>query len=508
MSFANTHRQYQQGYTARLQWKPASTTTRSFTPDKKSKQLSETIIANLNAIANKPRESLTDYDFVKTLTVQRGKRGDGIVLLYNDGNTYVRGSGLQNYIKSFIFNLDPEGAKEAIATQYNKMIIDNDDIIDFLTTTPISGLFMQTLYEGTHIIVYNHRGAWKFSTRRCLNADVSFWRDKEDSHGTIARRLLSDEYLNEMSAKFGDPEHNKFVYHYNLVSSRHRYILDYSDTLGGKEYNVLRPVMVTERGSFQVNLGLTEQFTKDPSYMMGGNSDTQPVDRREIEIKSDFNFEDFIRSQINDLNCDYMNRGYIIEAYDMDGNLTIMNLQSDVYRYIYDIYSESANAVEARFLVNWKVFTEQLPRLNGLPDINDTNQLLVEAKLKLLSIVLYLLYKDTHIVNVKTARPIDRGILFKLIQDYKPFADAISSLHHEFITQKRYDRTFIITADFIEAIYLKRLPDESICYLSNYVNEILVNTNFMNNEILATFEADMMKQLAVERGITIVTTQF
>lgn len=35
--------------------------------------------------------------------------------------------------------------------------------------------------------------------------------------------------------------------------------------------------------------------------------------------------------------------------------------------------------------------------------------------------------------------------------------------------------------------------------MSNYINEIIVSTNFMNNEILLTIEANMIKQFAIKK---------
>jgi len=163
------------------------------------------------------------------------KENDDLCLLYynniiiNNQNNFF--TDLENSCKSLIIN---KNNLQILATQYNKIIY-NNDAIAFLQNKNWNNVVVYKCFEGTLILVFYHNDKWYVTTRRCLDAKDSGW---------IKKNSYYDLFIDAMSNKFSFDDLNKdYCYHFILVHHKNKNIVSYCDL--GKEYKELYHILTT-----------------------------------------------------------------------------------------------------------------------------------------------------------------------------------------------------------------------------------------------------------------------
>lgn len=260
----------------------------------------ESLLTNLpNTIHVKQQDSLALL-FTSTQPVGVGHTGP------NNGQYE-----LEDSCKSVIID---KTNNKIIGTQYNNIIY-NDDAINFLREKSWSDVVVSNCHEGTLMLVYYHDDKWHVSTRRCLDANQSYWV-KNRSYGELfddARRFNYDDLDKEL------------CYHFILVHHLNKNIV----ALGPNEKKLYH-VMTTRKYTLEE----INYVIKDADYDVGVN----------------FNSLDHLLYVLNNISVTneaqqlVMTEGYIVKYYNkLDNSFTVLKIQSGIYQKLALIKPNNSN---------------------------------------------------------------------------------------------------------------------------------------------------------------------
>ena len=399
----------------------------------------------------------------------------GLALIYSNDNTYVPSSS-KNYYKSIIFDIAIQSKSTEkssfhfvpIATQYNKMITNINDIHNFIRENYqiMKCMFYQPIYEGTHIIMFYHKESWRFSTRRALDARQSYWINLSSSYYSLVQRCLDIQFPNYDFNK-------EYVYHFNLIDYTNKHIIDYT-SIFGSYYSILKPLMITEKASLKVLMNETAAFNE---IIVPTSKEAQPIKKRqEINESLDKTLE-FISNLVNEINdMPFLStKGFVIEFYDKNDNLTLMNVQNHIYQEISQHIENLPIPVNINFIINWE-------RLKGHSMNNFTNipdkQKEIKKNIELLSNLLINLYFITRRKKVP-------HIYDRLTDVYKKI---LYTIHGKYLEEHTKDKQFSISRDIIKEI-LKNSNYSTVQMLMNGYDHIMLITGRFEGRI--TLEEQM-----------------
>lgn len=179
---------------------------------------------------------------------------DLAIVYYNNFETSLSCTDLtlENTTKSMI--LDKETLKPVV-TQFNKILY-NNHAYKFLQDKDWKQVVINPCYEGTTIIIFNHKGKWYVSTRRCLDSKDSKW---------IKNKSYYDMVHEAMEDKFTFDELNpSYCYHFVLVHHKNKNIVMYDDN--SAEYKNLIHIMTTEKYSLEeVDVQINDKVPRSES---------------------------------------------------------------------------------------------------------------------------------------------------------------------------------------------------------------------------------------------------
>lgn len=86
---------------------------------------------------------------------------------------------------------------QILCTQYNNVIY-NENALNCINSIPINKLKVYESYDGTTLLVFNHKDKWYVTTSRCLDADMSRWHNTRSHKELFIDTIGSEEKLNEL----------------------------------------------------------------------------------------------------------------------------------------------------------------------------------------------------------------------------------------------------------------------------------------------------------------------
>lgn len=248
------------------------------------------------------------------------KEDDDLIIIYSPVNNRTENQ-VDNDTKSLIID---KHTLKPIVTQYNKLLY-NDEATKFLVSNKWENVTIKYCYEGTMISVFHAYDKWYVSTRKCLDAKTSYW---------INGMSYYDLFVESIEGRFTLDDLNKdYCYHFILLHNKNKNIVDYT-TILGKFYKTVALAMVTEKYTLK-------RVEHDLHNVI-------------LPQKLTYNNLDEAISYLKSIsNCDVVNQkitteGFIIEYYEND-KLTLLKLQTDIYKYIAS-YKPNVSNIDAMFL--------------------------------------------------------------------------------------------------------------------------------------------------------------
>lgn len=190
----------------------------------------------------------------------------------------------------------------------------NQKGIDYIMRNSDSDFEIFQCYEGTLLSVFNHNNEWFISTRRCLDARKSIWKN-DISHFDLFSQVLGKSGLTfETLCNKLKPE---LTYHFILLHHLNKNIVDYTDEFGD-EYMKLVVPFVRNKSTQQV-VGQDEYNDLLDENIVGPKTST-------LEWLDGYNKE-------TKWNNPPKSEGLIIRTYNKMGREILIKLQTGEYQF-------------------------------------------------------------------------------------------------------------------------------------------------------------------------------
>lgn len=398
-----------------------------------------------------------------------------LMLYYTNDYEWIKDDPTNRY-KCIITEADTD---KIIGTQFNKMIT-NDSVEEFLNTNPHKTLRYKTSYEGTAVMVYNHKDEWIVSTRRCIAGSTSYWNPDKS---------YQDMFEECMKGKFTYEDLNKdYCYHFNIIHYMNRNNIDYTYKFG-LEYKELELCMTTKKYTQEfvdekLNGVITNEY-HDFETLEDIKTKVTELD----EINKETNMEEFKK------NCGSFIKesGIVIEHVSNDGVFTVMKYFTKLYNYAYHHTPNIYNMEHPKFDICNKIYLNSEDKeLNELKDylykdknlymgmmsIIDNNYKIIADTVKALYFVVIKMKKNftSNEENKDRTKPTKYDILPK---SYKLL---VFKLHGIYLEEVKKNPKYRITEEFILS-YLKKMEFmEFKQLLEDYEGLIQLMKNFNRND--------------------------
>lgn len=203
---------------------------------------------------------------------------------------------------------------QIIGTQYNNIIY-NENAIEYLLNKNWSNVKVSKCHEGTMMLVYYHNDKWNVTTRRCLDANTSYWiRNK--SYGQLFEEARRFNY---------DDLDKSLCYHFVLVHYLNKNIVSV-----GPEEKKLYHVLTTRKYTLE-----------EVDYK---------IECADYEDNITFNSLDHLLYTLNNISVSDENKqvitmeGYIIRYYnEVTGRFTVLKIQTGIYKRLMLIKPNNSN---------------------------------------------------------------------------------------------------------------------------------------------------------------------
>lgn len=329
-------------------------------------------------------------------------KDDELMLIYtNYQEDNEKNFTLKNECRSLI--LDTKNKK--IVSYTCNTPITNFEAMDCLIENTNFPIELYRCYEGTMLSLFYHNSKWYLSTRRCLNAYESKWKDK--THGDMFDEVLGDK-KNELLNRLDKDK----SYYFILVHHENSNIVDYSYEFG-KKYKKL--VLAFTR----------DNETQEETIFEGNLEDIDNVVYpNKVESLSDFK-----ERNNNDTNFGYCyDEGIIIKLKLNNGINKILKLQTYNYQFNKAIGSERniykgflilyQNGNLKRLLENNNYLSKFRKIVNpiNISESYDTIGI-VDSLFKVITSEIYELFK--MLWNIKTGKRQDENLYLVLPKEYK-----------------------------------------------------------------------------------------
>jgi hypothetical protein len=249
------------------------------------------------------------------------KENDTMAIIFND-EYKLRGdetaTELERNTRSVIIDIK---TMKIICSQTDRILY-NDEAVEYIQTVPWENVEVQTCYEGTTLTVFHHNDSWHVSTRRCLDANESFW-NKSKSHGAMFIEAIKDKF------GFSDLDKN-CTYTFVLVHYQNKNLVSYN-YLGKKYANVI----------------LTSTQLKFTNQEVAKTINDNVIKSKEIKFK----FFDYVLKNLDMVSdkCvetkDISSEGFILKVYPngKDSGYKLCKLQTALYKSMVEIKPNVSN---------------------------------------------------------------------------------------------------------------------------------------------------------------------
>lgn len=251
------------------------------------------------------------------------KENEGLSIIYYDDVTNVekvRSEEILELEKSLRSLVIDKQNLSILGSQLNKILY-NSEAIDELQSVDWNKIVLQKCYEGTVLMVLNHKDKWYVTTRRCLNASASSW---------IKNKSYMDMFNDAIKDKLSLDQLNKRnVYYFVLLHHRNRNIVNY-DYLG-KQYAYLVHTMTLQRsneGLKEVDENLGEAVLYPETFAFASLDQLKEM-LRETGRQDEHNKE-------------VSTEGFILKVKD-DSSFKTYKLQTEIYQKLMKLKPNNSN---------------------------------------------------------------------------------------------------------------------------------------------------------------------
>lgn len=237
------------------------------------------------------------------------REDDEHLLVFSDNNNRSD-SDIDNDAKSII--IDKSNLK-IIVTQFNKMFY-NESAIEFIADKKWESVKTKLCFEGTMIVVFHSHGKWNVSTRKCLDAKQSMW---------IKDKSYYDLFMSAVDGKFQLDDLDKDnCYQFILLHHLNKNIVSYDDA--GPNYKTVVLAITTKKYTLErVDYYINDKIVYPVEYKYNNLFDL--IDQLKLVSNDD------------EKNKSVSTEGIILEYVNDKNELTLLKIQTDVYKYIASI---------------------------------------------------------------------------------------------------------------------------------------------------------------------------
>lgn len=242
------------------------------------------------------------------------KSDENVSLVYFNDST----SGVE---KSIIFD---KNEKKPIVTQFNKILY-NKDAENFLIDKDWKQVVVEKCYEGTVLTVFYNKDRWYVSTRRCLDANDSYWV-KNVSYKEMFEEAIQDRFT------YDDLDKDN-CYFFVLLHYKNRNLINYSNLGYEVMYKDIIHIMTTKKyTSEEVDFTINDKVKKSSTIHFSNLS----------ELLDDLDYV----SKDNRAKKTITTEGYILRYYHGEvkkSDFTVLKLQTKLYQELIKVKPNNSN---------------------------------------------------------------------------------------------------------------------------------------------------------------------
>lgn len=347
-------------------------------------------------------QSSVIQDFIKTCSNENGDNGLGVfvkqtkdrIIYYSNDNDDDKEDGdacllLSREVNGIIVD---KKTSEIVCRCLPKFYGQDDLVKDIKQSDANTQYIVELCDDGTVVKLYNFKGKWITSTKKCIDAKKSFWSNASNSFDDMFWDIFSPDQIELL-----DPE---YTYIFVLLHTSNRIVIEYKTSVlkflvkihnkTGKEYYISpftddlihEPTMIEDLPPFE-NKELKEySFNKSLDLVKYNPCSVEAVLEEYIKKQAelyDENFRGLLIKKLDEYNGQYFTTSFLV---DFPRFTSIQKLRGNCPN------------IRSRFIELWKQNNQQ-ELINNYPEYNElfnqTSQILDD-----LVSILYMIYIDTH----------------------------------------------------------------------------------------------------------------
>ena len=264
--------------------------------------LDEPTLVNLKTKLSETTDKITIKEF----------SGSNLILVSNkfSKNTPLL-SNLEKECRSIILD---KNTLKVVCYTYDDIYYNQDAKNYVLENDSLTQIIMEC-FEGTLLSVFNYNDIWHVSTRKCIDARNSKWKNDKSFYDLFLDCIDSEDTFFSNLKK----ENN---YYFVLVHHLNKHLIDYSETFGNN-YNKLIHVMTRESDtSKEISLDNIEQWGDKTIHF------EQPTIYKDYSILNEYN-------KLDKLELPIKSEGVLVKIYNPEnGKSDILKLQTNAYQFM------------------------------------------------------------------------------------------------------------------------------------------------------------------------------
>ena len=268
--------------------------------------------------------------------------------------------------------------------------------------------------EGTMLTFYNHNNDWLLSTRKCIDAENSFWRNSK-SHMELFVECLKSDWTTFCSAHNPD-----YIYTYILVHHKNKQLINYND-IYGKDYKKILISLIRKKDNLEiVNSECKSSVYLNPEYF---TTDNFIVSKQ----YNDYSLLDQINENDDQIEtvAQIKNEGLLVSFYSENGKETYVKLHNNAYK----IYQETSNlnyiptsSQHYISLYQTNMLDHYFNKFSGELFYKEFQiKSLIDNMFKMLTSEMLFLFKFLWDIKFGTQKPENKDIYNDLPTEYKKF---------------------------------------------------------------------------------------
>ena len=290
---------------------------------------------------------------------------------------------------------------DVICYTYDNILYNKDAKNEFLKINP-SEFVIQESFEGTLLSIYNYKNKWYISTRQCIDASKSIWKNNI-SHFNLFLDCIDisfEEFTNNLNEDYN--------YFFVLVHYKNKHIVDYSKYFKDPEYKKIIHIMTRNKKTHQdIDLDDTSQWKQNPNFKTPNKFEEKDNNslklmkflNSSLEMNYPCNHDDFGVLDIENVNDNFKVpieiEGLIIKIKE-NNKIKLLKFQTNAYQFMSLLNPNISNIymgfVELYQRDKLKQYLEYFPDNMKLNNVYDTIGV-IDASFKVLTSELFELFR-------------------------------------------------------------------------------------------------------------------